>query len=110
MALHQVTSLTTSAVQTVVVVPSMCEWVVISNVGANQVNLGLSGGTALTGGTDPATGATGLGTPIAAGAQLVLYGPYFRGTPIRGIMAAGTTTLNIEIAGATVQSGTFPIN
>jgi len=100
----QVTSLTTGAVATLVTPGKDCHLISIQNIGSNQVNLSYDGGTAYTDlrtlkkGQDPTTGATGLGYVLPGGQALVITidegGPSFR-LPIVGIMATGTTTLNI---------------
>ena len=118
---HQVTSLTTSAVATIVVVPNNAQWVTFTNMGAGAVNIVLDGGAA-TGysNTDPTTGATGIAQiviPAASGGTpgtITLYVPsFFQGAVVRGIMQSGTTTLNVGVGmpkQASVPSGTFPIN
>ena len=114
-ASHQVTALNTSTAKTLVVPGAHCLWITIQNVGGNQVNLGLDGGSAYTDpwtgttGTDPVTGSspTNGAIVLAAGQSITLYGPWFVGVPIRAIMATGTTTLQISTSDA---SSTFPTN
>lgn len=111
---HVVASLTTSSAQTIIqtstVAGKQTQFISICNAtGGAQVNITVDGGAA-NGGTDPATGATGVAAFwIAAGQTLVLYGPTFQGVAIRAIMATGTTTLTIG-TGAPVGSSSFPIN
>jgi hypothetical protein len=110
---HQVSGLTTAAVSTIIIPgagPGKILWVTISNTGSNQVNITADGGTANNlNGTDPTTGATGNGIPIAAGTTVFFYGPNIMGVPIRAIMASGTTTLNI-CTNAQVGTSSFPTN
>jgi hypothetical protein len=112
-----VSTLSTSAAATVVIAGPNCLWITITNAttanGGAQVNLGLDGGTAWTdpnngkAGTDPTSGVTGVGQWLAAGSSITLYGPYFRGIPIRAIMSAGTTYLTITTSD---NGSTFPTN
>lgn len=112
---HQVAALTTSAVSTIIIPgggtgSGKILWVSISNVGSNTVNITADGGTANgLNGTDPTTGATGNGIPIAPGQTIILWGPYVAGVPIRAIMATGTTTLNVG-TNAPTGTSTFPTN
>ena len=109
MALFQVTTLNTTTVKTILVPGYRCKAYVISNIGANAVNLTIDGGSTFnstqgggnspTYGTDPTTGATGLGIPLAAGGQYMFTTmPADSGLnkPVRAIMQTGTTTLNIS--------------
>lgn len=106
----QVTTLTTSTVKTIITVGYGVQALVIHNIGANQVNITIDGGAA-GGGNNPTTGATGVGIPIPAGQWFSVYGPWLAGKNIVGIMATGTTTLNVNTnapAGVSGTSSTFP--
>jgi hypothetical protein len=106
MALFQVTTLTTSAVKTILVPGPNVKAIIISNIGANAINMTIDGGSTFTDnvtnqktGTDPTTGATGLGIPLAAGGQYsitTIPGGAGLIKPIRAIMQTSTTTLNIS--------------
>jgi hypothetical protein len=102
----QVTTLTTGAAAVIVIPGQQVIVLTISNVGANAVNLTFDGGSA-GGGTDPTTGATGRGQPLAAGQTISFYGPYLKGLRVTGVMQTGTTTLNIT-TNAAVGNSTFP--
>lgn len=106
--LHQVTALNTTTTQTIIIPGTKVLWVRIANVGANQVNVSADGGSSA-GGADPSTGATGNGDPLAAGQRTTYYGPFVVGLKIVGVMAAGTTTLNVS-TNAPVGSSVFPTN
>lgn len=118
----QVTGLTTSAVATIVIPGPHAWFVIIQNLGANAVNVTLDGGTTYSEsiggttyhGTDPTTGATGLGYVIPAAANgvpglLVITAQPNTGLlkQVRAIMASGTTTLNIITPD---YQSTFPTN
>jgi len=99
----QVTSLTTGAVATILTPGPNCRFWSVQNIGANQVNVSIDGGTTYIdtngkAGQDPTTGATGLGYILPAGQALTstmdVGGNSLR-KPVRAIMATGTTTLNI---------------
>ena len=104
----QVTTLTTSAAAVIVIPGQQVTCLTISNVGAAAVNLTFDGGSA-GGGTDPATGATGKGLPLAAGQTVSFYGPFLKGLRVTAVMQTGTTTLNIT-TNAPVNNSTFPTN
>ena len=118
---HQVTSLTTGAVKTIVNVPGNAQWVTFTNMGAGAVNLVVDGGAA-TGysNTDPTTGSTGIAQVVVPAAAngvpgfVTLFVPaFFQGMSIRAIMQSGTTTLNVGVGmpnGKAVPTGTFPTN
>ena len=109
--LHQVTSLSTASVSTIIIPGPKVGFIILANVGAAQVNLALDGGTvAPFTNTDPVTGATGLCTPLPAGQTLTLNGDRFVGIPIRAIMATGTTTLNIQTSAFDTSATLFPTN
>jgi len=112
MALFQVTSLSTGSVKTILVPSVNTKAIVIQNLGAGAVNITIDGGSTYTNtypigtaatGTDPTTGATGLGIQIPAAANSIpgswsittTPGSSGLNKPIRAIMASGTTTLNI---------------
>ena len=100
----QITSLTTGAVATILTPGPNMRFASIQNIGTNQVNLTLDGGTTYTAtngklGQDPTTGATGLGYVLAAGQQITItrdVGGNSLCLPIRAIMAAGTTIINVS--------------
>lgn len=106
-SLGQVTSLSTSAVSTIVIPGPHCWFVTIQNIGANAVNITLDGGSTFTDttgrkGTDPTTGSTGKGLVIPAASGGTPGAVYLSAQPntglllqIRAIMQTGTTTLNI---------------
>lgn len=106
MALFQVTTLSTSAAKTILVPGPNVKAIILSNVGGNAINMTIDGGSTYTDnitnnktGTDPTTGATGLGIPLAAGATYsITTQPGGSGLikPIRAIMQTSTTTLNIS--------------
>ena len=104
----QVTSLSTSAAAVIIIPGQQVTCLTISNVGAAAVNLTFDGGSA-GGGTDPATGATGNGLPLAAGQSVSFYGPFVKGLRIMGVMQTSTTTLNIT-TNAKVGNSSFPTN
>ncbi len=118
---HQVTSLTTSSVKTVVIVPGNAQWVTFTNMGAAAINMVVDGGAA-TGytNTDPTTTSTGIAqvvVPAASGGVpgfVSLFVPsFFQGATVRAIMQTGTTTLNVGVGmpqGRAVPAGTFPTN
>lgn len=118
---HQVTSLSTSAVKTIVIVPANAQWVTFTNMGAAAINVVLDGGAA-TGysNTDPTTGSTGIAQVVVPAAAngvpgfVGLYVPsFFQGAVVRAIMQTGTTTLNVGVGmpkSGAVPSGTFPTN
>lgn len=120
-ATHQITGLSTSAVSTIVIIPSGAQWVTFTNMGAGAVNIVVDNG-ASTGytNTDPTTGATGICqivVPAAANGVpgfVTLYAPtFFTGTVVRAIMQTGTTTLNVGVGmlgNVAVPAGTFPTN
>lgn len=102
----QVTTLTTGAASVIVIPGQQVTILTISNVGAGAVNITFDGGSA-GGGTDPTTGATGRGQPLAAAQTLSFYGPFVKGLRIVAVMQTGTTTLNIT-TNAAVGNSTFP--
>lgn len=118
---HQVTSLTTATVKTIVIVPATAQWVTFTNMGSGAVNIVLDGGAA-TGysNTDPTTGTTGICQVVIPAmvngvpGSVILYIPsFFQGAVVRAIMQTGTTTLNVGVGmpkQAAVPSGTFPTN
>jgi hypothetical protein len=118
---HQVTSLTTGAVKTILLVPANAQWITFANMGAGAVNMVLDSGAA-TGftNTDPTTGATGIAQVVVPAASngvpgfVALFVPsFFPGAQIRAIMQTGTTTLNLGVGmrnGIAVPAGTFPVN
>jgi len=115
MALHQVTSLTAGPVATILIMGPKAQYAILSNVGTNQINLALDGGAYNAGGvnwgnTDPASGTTGLCTPLPGGQTLTLSGDTFVGIPIRATMASGTTTLNIQTGAYDTSATVFPTN
>ncbi len=118
---HQVTSLTTSSVKTIVLVPGNAQWVTFTNMGAGAINLVVDGGAASGySNTDPTTGTTGIAQVVVPAAAsgvpgfVSLFVPsFFQGATIRAIMQSGTTTLNVGVGmpqGRAVPSGTFPTN
>lgn len=122
MALFQITSLSTSSVKTILVPGTLCKCIVLSNLGAGAINFTIDGGstwpaagTTIGGakygpGTDPTTGATGLGIPLAAGATYTITtmpGDSGLNKQIRAIMQTGTTTLNVSTDDYT---STSPLN
>ena len=106
--LHQVASASTTTATVLIVPGSQVNVVTFQNVGANQINLSIDGGSSA-GGQDPSTGASGNGLQLAAGQSVTLYGPWFRGTKIVGVMATGTTTINV-ITNAPFGNSLFPAN
>jgi len=116
---HQVTSLTTGAVKTIVNVPATAQWVTFTNMGAGAVNIVVDGGTVM-GNTDPTTGSTGIAQVVVPAAAngvpgfVTLFVPaFFQGMAIRAIMQSGTTTLNVGVGmpnGKAVPANTFPTN
>lgn len=102
----QVTTLTTSAAAVIVIPGQQVTCLTISNVGAAAVNLTFDGGSAGNG-TNPTTGATGRGLPLAAGQSVSFYGPFIKGLRVTAVMQTGTTTLNIT-TNANVGNSTFP--
>lgn len=118
---HQVTSLTTGAVVTILNIPGNAQCVTFTNMGAGAVNMVLDGGAAIGFvNTDPTTGSTGIcqvvvpaasnGTP---GFVTIFIPSFFQGSLVRAIMQSGTTTLNIGVIMrnfAAVPAGTFPVN
>ncbi len=106
--LHQVASASTTTATVLIVPGSQVNVVTFQNVGASQINLSIDGGSSA-GGQDPSTGATGNGLQLAAGQSVTLYGPWFRGTKIVGVMATGTTTINV-ITNAPFGNSLFPAN
>ena len=104
----QVTSLSTSAAAVIIIPGQQVTCLTISNVGSAAVNITIDGGSSA-GGTDPSTGATGNGMPIAAAQTVSFYGPYLAGIKIVAVMQTGTTTLNI-ITNAPRGNSSFPTN
>lgn len=120
-ATHQITSLSTSAVSTILIVPNGAQWVTFANAGTGPVNCVADGG-ASTGysNTDPTTGTTGIFQFVIPAASsgvpgyVTFYVPgFFQGCVVRAIMQSGTTTLNegVKMLGdVAVPAGTFPTN
>lgn len=104
----QVTTLTTGAAAVIIIPGQQVTVLTISNVGANAINFTFDGGSSA-GGTDPSTGATGNGMPLAAGQTISFYGPYLKGIKLVAVMQTGTTTLNIN-TNAGRGNSSFPTN
>jgi hypothetical protein len=104
----QVTTLSTSASAVIVVPGATVNCLTITNVGANAVNITFDNGSS-GGGTDPTTGATGNGLPLAAGQTVSFAGAPLRGVQVKAIMQTGTTVLNI-CTDAPAHSSIFPTN
>lgn len=104
----QVTGLTTGTPAVILIPGTKATVITIANVGANAINFTYDGGSAF-GGTDPTTGATGRGQPLAAGQTISLNGSLLTGVRIVAIMQAATTTINIQ-TNAPVNNSAFPTN
>ena len=104
----QVTTLSTASYSVIVTAGATVNCLTITNVGSNAVNITFDNGSAR-GGSDPTTGATGNGLPLAAGQTVSFYGPFIRGVQIEAIMQTGTTVLNI-CTDAPAHSSIFPTN
>jgi hypothetical protein len=112
----QVTSLNASTAKVIVVPGTYCKVIVIQNNGSNDVRLSIDGGTTYTDVTTGKTGSnptTSTGILLKAGQQITITTiPTASGIhrPIVGIMATGTTTLDIvtdDSAGSNAST-TYP--